>query len=612
MRMRVGVGRSETESYRPRLCLWVDGTTGMILHFELGEPANDYLPLVLHSLGKLVDRLEGLPSKILLSDPALGASLQKKLSSAGVQVIVRDSLPTLERAARSLEEVQNGGAKPEPGLLDQKGMTPAHVKAFADAAKTFYEARPWQHLTDDDLIAIESPAGPDGAQFTQVLGAGGQTFGLGFVRDVNAHDQLRDTGVVPPGNIGSLTFGDIDAIPFDDGEAFLRHRFPVAGPNAYPTFLRLLESKGRHYPTPDQLVWAEGLLRALAATTEAEMDAGRWSKQVQTFKGPATYSLSMPILLEQRTTFPGGEAGARATPSRRQMEAMLQAISEQAAARGRMTPDELKQFARSLDLKNLVAAPDTKAGRAQAIVDQALDARGRRQVQLAHEALKIDPDCVEALLLLAERAGDPAAALRLYRQAVEAGERIAGPERLAQSVGQFWSVPETRPYMRARQQLAVALLDSNQADEGIGHLKELLRLNPGDNQGNRYLLTDALLTTGRLEELDHLLNRSEHKDEVSAEWAYTRALLAYRKGGDSPEATRRLDEAMRVNAHVLPFLTGRKQLPPFMPPRYSPGSEEEAILYVESAAPAWEETPEAMEWLEATLMTARRPRAEPG
>ena len=59
----------------------------------------------------------------------------------------------------------------------------------------------------------------------------------------------------------------------------------------------------------------------------------------------------------------------------------------------------------------------------------------------------------------------------------------------------------------------------------------MLRLNSNDNQGVRYLLLGALVDLDRDDEAQHLIERYDH--DSSAEWAYTTALLAFRREGDS-------------------------------------------------------------------------------
>ncbi len=606
VRMRMGVGSSARESYRPRMCLWVDQRSGMILHFELTEPLESYVPLVVNSLGGVAKRIRGLPRQIQLRDPQLAGELRRVLERVGIEVVVRESLPMLDEAVASMMEFKRISGNPEPGLLDVPGMTLDHVIAFADAARAFYEARPWRHLIDDDLIAIESPVGPPGTQFTQVLGAGGSTFGLGFVASRQAHEDLRAGRGLPRGGIWSLLFGDIDHLPYDDGEAWERHGLAVAGPDAYPSFVRITKSKGETYPTPEQLVWAEGLLRALASTTEEELDRGQWDKHVEMLNGATAYKFSMPLLLEQMTGQNQADPAKSFHAARIGMEPMLRAIGQQLAGRGTMTEAELNQFMQSVQGKPQAFTPTTGAERAQALCYQAYESRGRRQAQLARQALTIDPDCCDALVLLAERAGDPESALPLYKRAVEAGERQLGLDRFEKDAGHFWGIVETRPYMRARQQLALTLMELGEFEQAAGHFNELLRLNPNDNQGNRYHLAQCLLNGNQLDLLDTLLNRSPYKDDFTAEWAFTRALLEYRRNGDSPGVRRQLDEAQRRNRFVVPLLTGRAQMPPVSPSSFSPGGEDEAVVCVNQIAEGWHETSGAIEWLESTAAKVQR------
>ena len=59
--------------------------------------------------------------------------------------------------------------------------------------------------------------------------------------------------------------------------------------------------------------------------------------------------------------------------------------------------------------------------------------------------------------------------------------------------------------MRARFGLAESLTAAGRIDEAITHYQELLRLNPNDNQGVRYVLLPKLLAAGRDVEAARLL-----------------------------------------------------------------------------------------------------------
>jgi tetratricopeptide (TPR) repeat protein len=241
---------------------------------------------------------------------------------------------------------------------------------------------------------------------------------------------------------------------------------------------------------------------------------------------------------------------------------------------------------------------DTPLERAQALMYQAFEESGEGQrARLAHEALDLCPDCADAYVLLAELARGHREARALYEKGIAAGERALGPRAFEEHVGHFWGLLETRPYMRARLGLVHELWVVGQRAEAVTHLQDMLRLNPNDNQGVRYTLAGFLLFLDRDDDLARLLD--QYPDEASAAWAYTRALLAFRRQGDTIEARRLLKEARKTNKHVPVFLTGRKFPPSEQPGYYSHGDESEALNYIASFMAGWKGTPGAIAWLRA-------------
>src|SRR5262249_11929201 len=191
---------------------------------------------------------------------------------------------------------------------------------------------------------------------------------------------------------------------------------------------------------------------------------------------------------------------------------------------------------------------DTPLAKAQALLYRAFEEPDeQRRVQLAQDALALCPDCADAYVLLAEHATSRQEALRLHEQGVAAGERALGAEACQRDVGHFWGLLETRPYLRSRLGLAHALWTAGRRDEAVRHLQDMLRLNPGDNQGVRYTLAGFLLFLDRDDDLARLLD--QYGDEDSAAWAWTRALLAFRRHGDTIDTRRALKQAKKTNTH---------------------------------------------------------------
>lgn len=240
---------------------------------------------------------------------------------------------------------------------------------------------------------------------------------------------------------------------------------------------------------------------------------------------------------------------------------------------------------------------DERLLRAQSLMYEAFDARGARRATLAMEALAISPDCADAYLLLAEETSSSVEeACELLEQGVAAGERALGPEPFEEDVGHFWGLIETRPYMRARAALAETLWALDRRDEAVEHQRQLLRLNPNDNQGVRYRQAEWLLWLERYEELDELFAAFE--DDAAAAFVYTKALAAFRRQGDSPQSKRLFADAREQNAHVPAYLSGRKRLPARLPDYVGFGDASEAVDYAASAKALWDAVPGAIAWLD--------------
>jgi tetratricopeptide (TPR) repeat protein len=238
---------------------------------------------------------------------------------------------------------------------------------------------------------------------------------------------------------------------------------------------------------------------------------------------------------------------------------------------------------------------------AQEIMWNAWDASdSRRRVALARKALNVSPLCADAFVLLAqETARSVDEALQLYRQGVEAGQKSLGKNAFRDDVGHFWGILETRPYMRARQGLAQSLWESGAREEAVTHYQDMLRLNPSDNQGIRYILLDCLLTLGRDDAAGKLLRR--YKNDGAAAWAWSGTLALFRQQRDSPAARKALDQAVATNAFVSAYLLGRKKLPRTLPALIGMGDESEAVAYVHDSAQAWAAAPGALAWVEGIV-----------
>lgn len=144
---------------------------------------------------------------------------------------------------------------------------------------------------------------------------------------------------------------------------------------------------------------------------------------------------------------------------------------------------------------------------------------------------------------------------------------------------------------------AETLYDAGRYAEAAEPLQELLRLDRYDPGKARYLLADSLLHLRRHDELQDLFGRYR---DASAFWTWPRALLAFRREGDSPAARELLDEAIRRNPFVPQALLAPDSGAPATASRLlRTGSEEEARAYAAEGRAVWETTPGALDWLAA-------------
>lgn len=244
-------------------------------------------------------------------------------------------------------------------------------------------------------------------------------------------------------------------------------------------------------------------------------------------------------------------------------------------------------------------APETPLEEVQELMYEAWETRSpKERIWLARKALKISPDCADAYVLLAEEEARSVEEARdLYAAGVAAGERALADD-FEEMTGHFWGITTTRPYMRARAGLATTLWLLDQHEAAITHFKQMLYLNPGDNQGIRYTLLNALLSYGTAEEIEELL--ALYPDDVAASWLYNRALFVFRQG-PRQEADKQLAIALSFNEHVPAYLLKRRRLPGRMPDYIGLGDQTEAAAYVYECQYHWQNEPGALVWLQEAI-----------
>lgn len=535
---------------RAWLAVCLDVEEDRTLASEPGEESE--IPRMLEQvLARASRKWRARPSRVRVADVELARIVEGLLGGQEVPVEVGRLLVLTDYSNALVADLVPPDPRPSP--LTGAGVTVARLKSFARAAADFYASPCWRHLSNEDLIQVEAPEVEEGLRYLSVHyqtlpQQASRLSGLWFFPNLEMFDLMMEgdvEGLVSgPWGFWTLGFDRPWTAPPEDIDLWERHDLPWSGGDRCPVAC-FTESGRLERPDARQLAFLEGVLAALAATSEEDLDTGRWEKQVSTAEGSVRFVLSLPEVLEPLE----GEEDEEDTPQQKAMD--------------------------------LVATAHHLA-------------RGRRAVLLARQALEIWPDCAEAYTLLGMHAHDPETALGFYAQAMAAAERAMGPG-MFEHAGHFWGLLETRPYMGARLSYAETLLNLGRLEEGAGHLRELLRLNPNDNQGVRESLANVLITLDLDEEAQDLLDR--YGEDESALMEFPRALLRFRREGDSVEARRSLKQAIQANRFVPGLLLRTRTMPTSALGLYSPGTEGEAAIYVSLARGTWEKTPGALDWL---------------
>jgi tetratricopeptide (TPR) repeat protein len=199
---------------------------------------------------------------------------------------------------------------------------------------------------------------------------------------------------------------------------------------------------------------------------------------------------------------------------------------------------------------------DSKREQAGDVLGQGLDLLDDGQEEEAgrffFESIEIDPTYADGYVHLgnvAWRKGDWKQADTLYRKALG----LAEPEVKKIPRGHFWGILESRPYMRALHGLGLTAWKQGRLQEAADLFLQMLKLNPNDNQGARYLLGTVYHQMGDFEKAAKWYQRTG--DDPQNRYNYGLALV---QQNELEEAARVLVFAIFANPYVAPVLLGHK------------------------------------------------------
>lgn len=234
----------------------------------------------------------------------------------------------------------------------------------------------------------------------------------------------------------------------------------------------------------------------------------------------------------------------------------------------------------------------------------------------AEKALLVTPYCFDAWQILAELAETDQAAIDLLKQGVSHGRELhAALIASADPNEGIWGQVEARDFMRLLHELAMFYDAADELEQAVEIYEEMLRLNPGDNQGVRSDLLHDYIVLNQITEARALLKRFEDIIETDTNLAYGAALLeimtamedfddawmdeierqqpsdiaGFKKffGKNFQVVEKTMKTAMKANPYVGLVMTMPGIMEMEEPAMVSLGGPDEALIYTHKHAPTW-------------------------
>ncbi|UOQ94465.1 SEC-C domain-containing protein [Halobacillus shinanisalinarum] len=229
--------------------------------------------------------------------------------------------------------------------------------------------------------------------------------------------------------------------------------------------------------------------------------------------------------------------------------------------------------------------PSNDKQRAQIKAYEAYESENEEKKRiLVDEVLKLDEGNVDGLALQAHFTSTIGEKVLFVLKAINSGYRRLGIEQPDTEVA-LWQIVEARPLLRAIEFLAELYEENGEIEQAIESYEDIIELNPNDNQGIRSRLIPLYIQEERYKDVQSLLDM--FPDDISVENLFTVSLLMIRLGMDADDIMAQLKMAHFRNESVYLLLTGKESIPEKLPKQFTPGSLEEAVIYVHRNGYLW-------------------------
>src|SRR4051812_23331676 len=219
--------------------LWLELPRGVLVAITLIDPGKP-IPFgvsLRQTMQQPVEASARTPARIRVAEERLAADVRNVLGSE-TSVIV-GPVPELDAAFEEFIEAI-ADDEPPPSYLGDGTIRPEVVERLFAAASLFFRAAPWTKVDESQVLQVDIPALGVDAACLCIIGGAGESFGLLLYRSYATYVAFPSG---PPGPatdgaeetaLRSLSFSRKREIPAAMLEEISRHRWKVAGANAYP------------------------------------------------------------------------------------------------------------------------------------------------------------------------------------------------------------------------------------------------------------------------------------------------------------------------------------------------------------------------------------------
>jgi hypothetical protein len=258
------------------------------------------------------------PARLRVADRGFADALAAEIGTGLLSVEVADSLETHAAVASDLLR-SLGWARAEnlPPLPD----TPLHAQFFRTAA-AFYNARPWQYLSDASPLVLEISGQRE--TLVTVLGNAGIASGLALFPDSATLDALAaDPSLALDADSLSFTFAPEADVDPAWQKARGARRWPIASPSAFP--VALARRAGAAALPDESELWlldaAAAAVAALAAKHGPALERGEDRELGLELPDPGGGSTRVRVLIRTASA----DSGAPSSPEEQAIESVISA-----------------------------------------------------------------------------------------------------------------------------------------------------------------------------------------------------------------------------------------------------------------------------------------------